>query len=467
MSPARRSAPTVLRLLGWLPVLLLLCPPAARGDCSHPPDVPNAQPTLGELTSFPKQTTVTYKCDEGFVKVPGKPDSVVCLENDKWSEVAEFCNRSCDVPPRLPFASLQNPYRNQNYFPAGSTVEYECRMGYRRDRSLSGTLTCLQNFTWSKPDEFCKKKACPTPGEIPNGHVKIQTDILFGAAISFSCNTGYTLVGSSFSYCSLEGENVKWTDPLPECKEIACPSPPAIANGIILEQHDTYIYRQSITYKCEKGFTLVGGNSIHCTVKDGQGEWSGPPPECKDSSQISKVTPAVQKPTTVDVTATEAPSTPQKTSAVNVTGTEAPSPPQKTSAVNVTATQNLAVPSTTTRFHTTSTSKGAVIIASGKFGSPAVKRNCHPCGMYNPDSWKRILSFNCLRNTIKMRCLRVPKRKQVNAFYRHVLWTPLGTRYVPKYSQPCSCSKVVSGQLRIIRPINQVLLSAYCLNASF
>ncbi|XP_070122374.1 complement decay-accelerating factor isoform X10 [Equus przewalskii] len=355
MSPARRSAPTVLRLLGWLPVLLLLCPPAARGewgsrdparlgDCSHPPDVPNAQPTLGELTSFPKQTTVTYKCDEGFVKVPGKPDSVVCLENDKWSEVAEFCNRSCDVPPRLPFASLQNPYRNQNYFPAGSTVEYECRMGYRRDRSLSGTLTCLQNFTWSKPDEFCKKKACPTPGEIPNGHVKIQTDILFGAAISFSCNTGYTLVGSSFSYCSLEGENVKWTDPLPECKEIACPSPPAIANGIILEQHDTYIYRQSITYKCEKGFTLVGGNSIHCTVKDGQGEWSGPPPECKDSSQISKVTPAVQKPTTVDVTATEAPSTPQKTSAVNVTGTEAPSPPQKTSAVNVT---------------------GAVIIASG------------------------------------------------------------------------------------------------------
>ncbi|XP_046537354.1 complement decay-accelerating factor isoform X2 [Equus quagga] len=415
MSPARRSAPTVLRLLGWLPVLLLLCPPAARGDCSHPPDVPNAQPTLGELTSFPKQTTVTYKCDEGFVKVPGKPDSVVCLENDKWSEVAEFCNRSCDVPPRLPFASLQNLYRNQNYFPAGSTVEYECRMGYRRDRSLSGTLTCLQNFTWSKPDEFCKKKACPTPGEIPNGHVKIQTDILFGAAISFSCNTGYTLVGSSFSYCSLEGENVKWTDPLPECKEITCPSPPAIANGIILEQHDTYIYRQSITYKCEKGFTLVGGNSIHCTVKDGQGEWSGPPPECKDSSQISKVTPAVQKPTTVDVTATEAPSTPQKTSAVNVTETpptaqnpivanasatqftpvtqrlntskvsftqslpgtrkstvvHAPvtkhvhTKQRLTSAAHITATQNLAVPRPTTRFHTTSTSKGAVIIASG------------------------------------------------------------------------------------------------------
>lgn len=111
-------------------------------------------------------------------------------------------------------------------------------------------------------------------------------------------------------------------------------------------------------------------------------------------------------------------------------------------------------------------SSDANIAAIGKFGSSAVKRNCRHCGMYNPYSWKRILSFKCLRNTIKMQCLRVSKRKQVNAFYRRVWWTPLGTRYVPKYSQPCSCSKVVLGQLQIMWPVNQVLLNAYCLNAS-
>lgn len=62
------------------------------GDCSLPPDVPNAQATLGSLTSFPEEQSVTYKCNKGFVKVPGKADSVVC-QNNKWSELAEFCNR--------------------------------------------------------------------------------------------------------------------------------------------------------------------------------------------------------------------------------------------------------------------------------------------------------------------------------------------------------------------------------------
>ncbi|XP_036765744.2 complement decay-accelerating factor isoform X9 [Manis pentadactyla] len=456
MRPARPSAPGVPRLLGGL-TLLLLCPPAARGDCSLPPDVPNAQPTLGGHTSFPEQSTVTYKCNKGFVKIPGKADSAVCLSDNKWSPVAEFCNRSCDVPTRLLFASLKKPYSEQNYFPEGSTVEYECRMGYKRDPSLSGKLTCLANFTWSKADEFCKKKSCPNPGEIKDGHVRITTDILFGASIFFSCNTGYRLVGASSSFCSVVGNTVGWTDPLPECKEISCPEPPEIDNGVIQEPQNIYIYRHSITYKCAKGFTLIGDKSISCTVKDDQGVWSGPPPECKGSSFISKVTPAVQKTTIVSAAPTKSPPT-----------------PQKLTTVNVPATQRPAVSRTTTRFHATSTSKGrgtapsgATIITFGKFGPPAVKRNCHHCGMYNPYSWKRILSFNCLRNAIKVRCLWGPKRKQVNAFYRRVLWTPLGTRYVSKYSQPCSCSKIILGQLQIIWPINQVLLSAYCVNASF
>ncbi|XP_007163999.2 complement decay-accelerating factor isoform X1 [Balaenoptera acutorostrata] len=357
MSPARRSASAVLRLLGGLApplLLLLLCPPPASGDCGLPPDVPNAQPALGALTSFPKQSTVTYKCNEGFVKVPGKADSVVCL-NNKWSEVAEFCNRSCDVPTRLLFASLKKSYTKQNYFPEGSTVEYDCRLGYIRDHSLSGKLTCLQNFTWSKPDEFCKKKSCANPREIKNGHVNITHDLLFGSSIRFSCNTGYKLVGATSSYCSLAGSTVEWSDPFPECQEILCPEPPEVDHGMIEEKQNSYAYRHSVTYKCMKGFTLHGESSIYCTVKDGQGEWSGPPPECKETFQIYKVTPAVQKPTRVHVPATKVPPTPQKSSTVNVSATRSP-----------------AVPRATTRFHAASPPKGggsspsvASIIASG------------------------------------------------------------------------------------------------------
>ncbi|XP_049490206.1 complement decay-accelerating factor isoform X4 [Panthera uncia] len=354
MGPARRSVPAALRFLGGLSVplllLLLLCPPAAQGDCSLPPEVPNAHPTLSDrdLKSFPEGTTVTYKCNEGFVKVPGKPDSVICLSNNQWSEVAAFCNRSCDVPPRLRFASLKRSFSKQNYFPEGFVVEYDCRPGYRRNQTLSEKLTCLQNFTWSTPDEFCKKKSCPTPGDIAHGHVSITTDISYGASISFSCDTGYRLVGATSSYCSLVDQGVEWSDPLPKCEEIVCPEPQEISNGSIQNPRKTYVYQQSVKYQCNQGFTLIGENSIYCTVKDDQGEWSGLPPECKENAQISKGMPAVQKPSMASVPSTKVPSAPQKTTTVNV-------PAKQSSAV---------VPRATTHFRSTSSHKGRGTLSS-------------------------------------------------------------------------------------------------------
>ncbi|XP_045693603.1 complement decay-accelerating factor isoform X2 [Phyllostomus hastatus] len=299
MSPARRCAPEVLGRLNWLTpllplllLLLLLCPRASRGDCKPPPDMPNAQASLNGLTSFPEGSLVTYTCDQGFTKLPGKADTVFCLKGDVWSEIEEFCNRSCSVPTRLRFASLQSIYNNQNYFPPGTVVEYDCRGGYSRDHSLSNTLTCLQNYTWSKPEKFCKKKSCPNPGEILNGHVNIKTDILFGGLLTFSCNTGYKLVGVTSTYCLVRGDNVDWGDPFPECK--------------------------------------------------------GSPP-------ISKVTPAPQKPTTVDVSGTKAPSTPQKPTTVDVPGTKTPSTPQKHTTVIVPAAEVASTPQelTTVNFSAT------------------------------------------------------------------------------------------------------------------
>ncbi|XP_077631268.1 complement decay-accelerating factor isoform X9 [Crocuta crocuta] len=323
MGPARRSVPVALRLLGGLTVrlllLLLLCPPAAQGDCSLPPDVPNAHPILSNgVKNFPEGSTVTYKCNKGFVKVPGKTDSVVCLSNNQWSEMAEFCNRSCDVPPTLRFALLKKSFSIQNYFPEGFTVEYECRQGYRRDHTLSGKLTCLENFTWSKSEEFCKKKSCATPGNIEYGHVSITTDILYGASIFFSCNMGYRLVGADSSFCYLSPNGtMEWSNPLPKCEEISCPEPQGIRNGTIQNPQKTYVNQQSVTYQCNEGFTLTGEHSIYCTVKNDRGEWSGPPPECKGT----EVLPTPQNPTKVNSSTTKSQSTPQKLTTANDSAT--------------------------------------------------------------------------------------------------------------------------------------------------
>uniref|UniRef100_A0A2K6NWS4 Complement decay-accelerating factor n=1 Tax=Rhinopithecus roxellana TaxID=61622 RepID=A0A2K6NWS4_RHIRO len=352
MTVARPSVPAALPLPGELPrllLLLLLCLPAVWADCGPPPAVPNAQPSLEGRTSFPEDTIVTYKCDESFMKIPGKRDSVICLQNSQWSDIEEFCNRSCDAPTRLNFASLKQLYITQNYFPVGTVVEYECRPGYRRDPSLLAKLTCLQNLKWSTAAEFCKKKSCPNPGEIPNGQINVPDGILFGATISFSCNTGYKLFGPTTSLCLTLDSGIQWSDPLPECREIYCPAPPQIDNGIIQGEREHYGYRQSITYLCNRGFTMIGEHSIYCTVNDDEGEWSGPPPECRANSVASKAPPTVQKPTTVNVRTTEVSPTSQKTTTTQTTtpnapGTETPSILQKHTTENVSATRTPPTP---------------------------------------------------------------------------------------------------------------------------
>ncbi|XP_058131111.1 complement decay-accelerating factor isoform X6 [Dasypus novemcinctus] len=382
MSPAWRSAPAVLGLLGGL-ALLLLCPPAVRGDCGMPPKIPNAEAALQGLTRFPQNSTVTYKCNQGFYKIPDKPDTVLCLESNKWSEIKEFCNRSCNAPTKLRFASLKMPYIEKSFFPVGSTVEYDCRPGYKRIHTLSGNLTCLPDLTWSKPAEFCNKKACPNPGEIKNGQVNITTNILFGSRIFFSCDKGYKLVGSTFSYCTvMRNGSVGWNDPLPECQQIFCPEPPKIDNGKIQEQQPNYVNGQSVTYTCAEGFILTTKSSLQCVVNDDQGEWSGQRPECKESPSTIEVQPTTLKPTTVNAPATEAP-TPQKPTTVKVSAipksttvhapvTKSLHTTQRITSSHIKATKDLAVPRATTRSRATSISKGrgplpsdAVILSSG------------------------------------------------------------------------------------------------------
>ncbi|XP_052592791.1 complement decay-accelerating factor isoform X2 [Peromyscus californicus insignis] len=373
-APGTRSPPPPPLPPGRLLLLLLLSSlllsPTVRGDCGLPPEIPNATPELGGQTSFSEQSSVVYSCNKGFQKIPDKQDTVLCLENGQWSPIEAFCNKSCDAPTRLFFASLKKEYNNLNYFPIGTTVEYECRPGFQRKPSLSGISTCLENLEWSKVAEFCKKKSCRNPGEIKNGHINIVTDILFGSEISFSCNTGYRLVGSASSFCSLLGNTVDWSDPFPVCTEIFCPDPPEIENGRIKEESDTYAYRHAVTYVCDKGFILLGKSSIYCNVEDDQGKWSDLAPQCIEKSKIpstspkpttvnvpdTRVSPTSQKPTTVNVPGTRVPPTSPKPATVNAPDTRVSPTSQKPTTVNVPVTQRVPATKTTTH-HPPGTSK--------------------------------------------------------------------------------------------------------------
>ncbi|CAM4663529.1 unnamed protein product [Lepidochelys olivacea] len=187
----------------------------------------------------------------------------------------------CGVPTRLRFAELRNEYKNQNNFSVEETAKYTCRPGYRRDPQLQPAITCLENGSWSKALEFCKKKSCGHPGEPENGRV-IVTDIHFGSTVNFTCEEGHRLVGQPYRRCEISGRQVAWTGDVPICERIPCLPPPDIPNGrhtgVIMED---FSYGSVVTYKCDNGYPLTGEASIHCTTKDGlNGEWSARPPRC-------------------------------------------------------------------------------------------------------------------------------------------------------------------------------------------
>uniref|UniRef100_A0A8C5P3C1 Complement component 4 binding protein n=2 Tax=Jaculus jaculus TaxID=51337 RepID=A0A8C5P3C1_JACJA len=187
---------------------------------------------------------------------------------------------NCGPPPFLPFAFPISEL-NQTEFSIGTILSYSCRPGYSRSSS-SQILTCKSSGEWHYKN-FCAKKRCSYPGDLPNGQVEIKTDLLFGSQIEFRCLEGYILIGSPTSRCESRDKGVFWSDPLPECTIAKCAPPPAIING----KHsggdqDFYTYGASVTYRCDPNFSLLGNASISCTVVNNtMGTWSSNPPTCK------------------------------------------------------------------------------------------------------------------------------------------------------------------------------------------
>uniref|UniRef100_K7F779 Complement decay-accelerating factor-like n=1 Tax=Pelodiscus sinensis TaxID=13735 RepID=K7F779_PELSI len=289
---------------------------------------------------YPPGTTVTYVCRPGYEPTELMP-SATCLENVTWSESPEFCTRkSCPAPegPKngrvvdgtdylfgtrvnitcnhgfklrgrnfiqcvlngnpwtqlptceaiscLPPLNITHGSHNrlgEEEFIFGSAVTYFCDEGFSLigEASIHCTTNDQVNGEWSGQAPECKGKPCRQL-EVENGRVELF-DLHFGATVSFSCDDGYRMIGPASAQCVLRGNGVDWDKEVPRCKAIPCLPPPNIPHGS--HNHlgeEEFVFGSLVTYSCDKGFSLVGEASIHCTTNDRiSGEWSGPAPECK------------------------------------------------------------------------------------------------------------------------------------------------------------------------------------------
>lgn len=218
--------------------------------CKSPPVIPNAS-IQGNKYTYGK--TIVYICHEGYEHE--RNHVLKCGEDGEWKgEVpqCELVNCGAENLPVIPFAS--NVVFHTTY---SSVVHYECNAGYTLQGGSS--VTCTANGTWVY-DEMprCEPVSCGLPPHLPQGRVTLS-GLTYGHNATYRCNEGYSLLGSRTLWCKADGE---WSGFVPLCQPIKCPLPLPVDHGTVHGPGNGY--GMIISYSCETGYQLIGHDKRKC-----------------------------------------------------------------------------------------------------------------------------------------------------------------------------------------------------------
>ncbi|KAG7158260.1 Sushi, von Willebrand factor type A, EGF and pentraxin domain-containing protein 1-like 3 [Homarus americanus] len=217
------------------------------------------------------------RCDRYMGTVLGWPDFQAGIKGQITVKVSSFCG-GCGVP-RVP----QDGSIQENGEGPGAQVTITCNLGFKLYRGYS-ERTCLVYGAWSGDEPECQRISCSFPGYLMNGHIE-GNSYSYGDTISFTCNPGFLLKGSTDRTCQADGE---WSGELPYCDVIKCPHLNAVPHGEVLSLLGDYMPSNQISFRCEEGYQMDGPNTLTC---GGDGEWDDQPPSCQ--SETCGVLPSI------------------------------------------------------------------------------------------------------------------------------------------------------------------------------
>ncbi|XP_062921220.1 sushi, von Willebrand factor type A, EGF and pentraxin domain-containing protein 1-like [Mobula hypostoma] len=241
--------------------------------------VPNP-PSNGRIRSsswnvLKYEEEVMFECDHGF-EIDGS-NVIRCNNDSKFSDDPPTCRFSgCHRPERIIGGWIENP---KAIYAKHETVTLTCGRGYK----LIGieTLRCKGNDKYDHPSPKCQEIRCQPPLPIQNGDYTPKYSYYasyyyrYNAIITFTCNEGFKLEGSSESRC---GDNGVFNPHPPTCTSVYCYSPTIPDHGDIHPKEERYRYHQEITFSCDTGYKLVGNHHSRC---EGEGTFKHPPPTCR------------------------------------------------------------------------------------------------------------------------------------------------------------------------------------------
>src|SRR5262249_27217996 len=109
--------------------------------------------------------------------------------------------------------------------PSGTMCSAVCQVGFVAVGAITGQVMC-SNGSYVGGFSGCASVSCPALPPIVNGVVApiacTTSDQPFGRVCLYTCNPGFTRVGSSVSTCTQPAANSpgEWSDPVPSCVPI-------------------------------------------------------------------------------------------------------------------------------------------------------------------------------------------------------------------------------------------------------
>ena len=258
---------------------------------SYCPDIENISKMIYPRRKTRVGESVRFQCEPGYIlKGSG---FVKCDSQGRWESELPICiPATCTFQTRIRHGEwriqpsrfrkslwaqgtrvvgLEKLGEEEGELAVGDILQVQCDPGYNV-YGESG-IFCQVDLVLSAPVPKCKPEYCPKLGSIENGNI-IHNGTYRGAALTYTCNQGFELIGTSVRKCR---RNKTWSKTAPECQPIKCKRPHNIAHGKVDYNPNDLQFRSKVRFYCNLGYELTGGNEREC---GDDGSWVGEEPEC-------------------------------------------------------------------------------------------------------------------------------------------------------------------------------------------
>ena len=211
--------------------------------------------TVNTSEGLQYEDVATYTCDEGYELIGS--NRTVCQANATWSDaVIECVLVDCGIPMTPVFGAVN--YTNTTYM---SVAAYECAEGFM----VSGTFisSCLSSGVWND-SIACLPVDCGEADGTPYSVKVFPNGTTFPNYAAYKCEVGFTMNGSDTRYCQSNGT---WNGTAPTCQMVECGFLPEIPFGDVY-YHQSRSYLHNVTYYCDYGYTLNGSTQRTCQMNN-------------------------------------------------------------------------------------------------------------------------------------------------------------------------------------------------------